>query len=59
MINRSYPLKYHDGMINDTDRTTTSLLFHENIIDVLGGFDKDRAVAFYGKFLDNMCFRII
>jgi hypothetical protein len=56
MINRSYPLKYHDGMINDTDRTTTSLLFHENIIDVLGGFDKDRAVAFYGKFLDNMCF---
>jgi hypothetical protein len=51
MINRSYPLKYHDGMINDTDRTTTSLLFHENIIDVLGGFDKDRAVAFMVSFL--------
>jgi hypothetical protein len=50
MINRSYPLKYHDGMINDTDRTTTSLLFHENIIDVLGVRQRPRRCV-YGKFL--------
>jgi hypothetical protein len=55
-INNNYPLKLHDKMINDTDRTTTSLLFHENIIDALSCFNRKDAINFYSKFLDNMCF---
>jgi hypothetical protein len=29
------PLKYHSQFINETDRTTVSLLWHENVIDIL------------------------
>lgn len=55
-INNNYSLKLHDTMINDTDRTTTSLLFHENIIDELSYFNNKESVNFYNIFLDNMCF---
>jgi hypothetical protein len=42
--------------MNETDRTIVGLLWHENIIDVLGKVDKEEAIPFYLKILDNMCF---
>jgi hypothetical protein len=35
LYQREIPLKDHSQFINETDRTTVSLLWHENIIDVL------------------------
>jgi uncharacterized protein YdiU (UPF0061 family) len=42
--------------MNETDRTIVGLLWHENIIDVLGKTDKSISIPFYIKQLDNMCF---
>jgi hypothetical protein len=42
--------------MNETDRTSVGLLFHENIIDVLESIPKDIALPFYVKILNNLCF---
>ena len=42
--------------MNETDRTIVGLLWHENIIDVLGKAEKNVSIPFYIKQLDNMCF---
>ena len=42
--------------MNETDRTIVGLLWHENIIDVLGKMDKKVTIPFYQKILDNICF---
>jgi hypothetical protein len=56
LINSHYPIEEHLTIMNETDRTIVGLLWHENIIDVLGKLDKDEAIPFYLKILDNMCF---
>jgi uncharacterized protein YdiU (UPF0061 family) len=42
--------------MNETDRTIVGLLWHENIIDVIGKIKKEDSIPFYLKILDNMCF---
>ena len=56
LINHSYCLNEHLTIMNETDRTIVGLLWHENIIDVLGKIEKSIAVPFYVKLLNNMCF---
>ena len=56
LINNHYPIEEHLTIMNETDRTIVGLLWHENIIDVLGKVDKEEAIPFYLKILDNMCF---
>jgi DNA polymerase III delta prime subunit len=56
LINNHYPIEDHLTIMNETDRTIVGLLWHENIIDVIGKLDKDEAIPFYLKILDNMCF---
>ena len=56
LINNYYPIEDHLTIMNETDRTIVGLLFHENIIDVLGKMKKDASIPFYLKILDNMCF---
>ena len=56
LINNSYSINNHLSVMNDTDRTIVGLLWHENIIDVLGKMKKDVSIPFYVKLLDNMCF---
>jgi DNA polymerase III delta prime subunit len=56
LINNNYPIEEHLSIMNETDRTIVGLLWHENIIDVLGKIKKDEAVPFYLDLLDNMCF---
>ena len=42
--------------MNETDRTSVGLLWHENIIDVLEKTKKKVSIPFYIKQLDNICF---
>jgi hypothetical protein len=42
--------------MNETDRTIVGLLWHENIIDVIGKMKMQEALPFYLKMLDNACF---
>jgi DNA polymerase III delta prime subunit len=56
LINNNYPIEQHKVLMNETDRTTVALLWHENIIDVLTKYKKDVSIPFYQKVLDNICF---
>jgi Cdc6-like AAA superfamily ATPase len=51
LINNHYPIEEHLTIMNETDRTIVGLLWHENIIDVIGKLDKDEAIPFYLKIL--------
>jgi hypothetical protein len=54
LLNTYYPIKYHTTIINETDRTSVGLLFHENVIDMLNSSPVH--VDTYVKLLENMCF---
>ena len=56
LINNNYSIDDHLTIMNETDRTIVGLLWHENIIDVLGKIKKEESVPFYLKILENMCF---
>ena len=56
LINNHYPMDLHLNIMNETDRTIVGLLWHENIIDVIGKAKKEISIPFYLKILDNMCF---
>jgi DNA polymerase III delta prime subunit len=56
LINNNYNIDEHVTIMNETDRTIVGLLWHENIIDVLGKIKKEESVPFYLEILDNMCF---
>jgi len=56
LINNNYSIQEHLTIMNDTDRTIVGLLWHENIIDVLGKVKKEDSIPLYLKILDNMCF---
>lgn len=57
----SFPISCHDKIINDSDRTSVGLLWHENIIDLLSKEKTKKNALFtsidaYRKQLDNICF---
>jgi len=54
LLNNYYPLKDHNTIINETDRTSVGLLFHENVIDMLNS-SQDH-VDTYVRLLEKMCF---
>jgi DNA polymerase III delta prime subunit len=56
LINASYSINDHLTIMNENDRTIVGLLWHENIIDVLGKMKKSVSIPFYLKVLNNMCF---
>jgi len=56
LITNQYPLTEHNNIMNETDRTSVGLLWHENIIDYLEKMDKKKAIPFYLAQLDNICF---
>ena len=45
----------HSYLMNETDRTSVALLFHENIIDVLEKYKKELVIPFYIEILNNIC----
>ena len=56
LINGYYNIDNHINIMNETDRTSVGLLWHENIIDVIEKKDKSESIPFYIKQLDNICF---
>ena len=56
LINNKYTIDQHLTLMNETDRTIVGLLWHENIIDVLGKLPKEKMVQLYSGLLNNMCF---
>ena len=55
IISNPYKISEHLKVMNDTDRTSVGLLWHENIVDMLDKIDKTHAIPFYIKQLDNIC----
>jgi DNA polymerase III delta prime subunit len=56
LINNYYSINDHINIMNETDRTSVGLLWHENIIDVIDRLDKHESIPFYINQLDNICF---
>ena len=56
LINNYYSINDHINIMNETDRTSVGLLWHENIIDVIDKLDKQVSIPFYINQLDNICF---
>lgn len=56
LINKKLNIENHLTFMNETDRTIVGLLWHENIIDVLGKMPKSSSIPFYLKILDNISF---
>ena len=56
LLNTNYLIKDHVEIMNETDRTSVGLLYHENIIDVLENMPKKDTIPFYYKILNNICF---
>ena len=46
LLNNSYKLNEHMELMNETDRTSVGLLYHENIIDVLDHLPKKESIPF-------------
>jgi Cdc6-like AAA superfamily ATPase len=55
LFNENYNIEEHSTIINETDRTIIGLLWHENIIDVIGKMNKEISIPFYLNVLDNIC----
>jgi len=55
LMNIEYPISDHNVLINETDRTTIGLLWHENIIDVLEKMPISISAPFYKIVLENIC----
>ena len=56
LFNQATPLADHPMLMNETDRTTVGLLWHENVIDALAKEPSKVTVPFYLRVLDNICF---
>jgi len=56
LLNNYHKINEHHSLLNDTDRTSVALLFHENIIDVLSKFEINISLKYYIKILKNICF---
>ena len=56
LLTNKYPINSHNTIINDNDRTSISLLFHENIIELLHKLDIKKSISFYQTILNNICF---
>lgn len=50
------PFEQHGTFMNENDRTTVALLWHENIVDRLAHLPAEDAFALYQQLVDNICF---
>jgi len=56
LLNNYCSIESHNNIMNDTDRTSVGLLWHENIIDSIEKMDKKDSIPLYLKQLENVCF---
>jgi hypothetical protein len=53
LLNNKIDFSDHNNILNETDRTSVSLLFHENIIDTLNKKSNDESIPFYLDILEK------
>jgi hypothetical protein len=56
LLNSYFNIEQHNNVMNDTDRTSVGLLWHENIIDKFDKIKKSESIPLYINQLDNICF---
>jgi DNA polymerase III delta prime subunit len=56
LFDRKLTVNQHADFMNDNDRTTVALLWHENVADRVATLPKKDAFPFYLKLIDNICF---
>ena len=56
LLNHSCSFDTHSLIMNETERTIVSLLWHENVIDMLESKEKEQALPLYLELLDNVCY---
>ena len=56
LLQKKYLISNHLELMNETDRTSVGLLYHENIIDQIENYPKEESIVFYNKVLNNICF---
>ncbi len=56
LMHKYFTIDEHNHLMNETDRTSVGLLWHENIIDVIEKTEKKQSIPFYIAQLENICF---
>jgi DNA polymerase III delta prime subunit len=56
LFDRKLTVSQHSDFMNDNDRTTVALLWHENLADRISILPREDAFPFYLKMIDNICF---
>ena len=56
LLQSTKPLNSHNRFMNETDRTTVSLLWHENVVNRFSNEPPDKVFPFYQILLKNICF---
>jgi len=56
LFDNKYTIEQHINIMNDSDRTSVGLLWHENIIDAIEKINKNKSIPFYIEQLENICF---
>ncbi len=56
LFRKNVSLDDHNTFMNENDRTTVSLLWHENVVDRFSHLDKKDAFPLYQRLLDNICY---
>ena len=56
LIKNKINIDNHNLLINENDRTTISLLYHENIINLLSKINIEKSINFYYTILNNYCY---
>ena len=55
LVSHPYKMEDHNTLMNETDRTTVALLWHENIVDTIPQ-QAEKSLPFYLRFLENVCY---
>ena len=56
LLRNKHNINEHLLLMNETDRTSVGLLFHENIIDIIDLYDDKSKINVYLEILNNICF---
>ena len=56
LFDQKQEIKQHADFMNDNDRTTVALLWHENVADRLTFLPQTESFPFYLQLIDNICF---
>jgi Cdc6-like AAA superfamily ATPase len=56
LFQKPVSFQQHSKFMNETDRTTVALLWHENVVDAVQQLPPAIAYDFYVRVLDNICY---